>query len=200
MIILPKQNLSQAADYLQQGKTVIFPTATSYGLGCDATNQLAVDKIFQIKQRSTDKPLLIVVPSLSMAKKYIIWDELTEQLANKYWPGVLTIIANKKLLSADNLAKGVVSKENTIAIRVTNHPVPLSLSLHLDKPIVATSANLSGGVNIYDSKDINNIFSSQNVSPDALLDYGQLSFNQPSTMVRIANGKIEILRQGGQKV
>jgi len=83
----------EAIKYLKNGKTIIFPTETSYGLGCDATNQEAVDKIFKIKGRRGDKPLLVVVPTVEMAREWLEWTPLVEKLAEKYWPGALTIVS-----------------------------------------------------------------------------------------------------------
>ena len=92
MIILTEQNLFEAVEYLKAGKTIVFPTETSYGLGCDAANQEAVNKIFKIKGRKSDKPLLVVVPTIEMAKKYLVWNNLLEDLASRYWPGPLTLV------------------------------------------------------------------------------------------------------------
>ena len=85
-------NKEEALEYLESGKTVVFPTETSYGLGCDATNQSAVDMIFKIKGRKSDKPLLVVVPTIEMAKEYIEWSSLLEKLSKLYWPGALTVV------------------------------------------------------------------------------------------------------------
>ena len=92
MRIINQENLSEAVVALQAGQTLIFPTETSYGLGCDSANQEAVNKIFSIKQRRSDKPLLVVVPSIEMAKKYLVWNDLLEDLAGKFWPGPLTVV------------------------------------------------------------------------------------------------------------
>ena len=87
MKIINRENISEAVGQIVEGKVIVFPSETSYGLSCDATNQEAVDKIFKIKGRPSDKPLLIVVPSVEMAKKYLEWNEQIDELAKKYWPG-----------------------------------------------------------------------------------------------------------------
>jgi len=94
MKILTECNLAQIVVELLNGKTVVFPTETSYGLGCDATNQEAVDRIFKIKERRGDKPLLVVVPTVAMAKKYLVWNNLLEKIASKYWPGAVTVVGS----------------------------------------------------------------------------------------------------------
>lgn len=188
MKILKQNQLDKAVEYLKQGKTIVFPTETSYGLGCDATNHDAVNKIFKIKGRKNDKPLLVVVPTVEMAKKYLIWNDLLDELAGKYWPGPLTVVGN-----GHGLAVGVVASDNTIAVRVTNHPIAKFLSEKLGLPVVATSANLADAGDIYDSKKIE-------VKSDILIDGGVLPQNPPTTIVSVVNDDLKILRQGALKI
>lgn len=230
MKILTKNHLDEAVEFLKEGKTLVFPTETSYGLGCDATNQEAVDKIFKIKGRRSDKPLLVVVPSVEMAKKYLFWNDLLQGLADKYWPGPLTIVGeyNKGRVSNDatrhdsaeskTLAMGVVAADNTIAVRVTDFPLTKFLSEKLGRPLVATSANLADAGNIYDIKKIKEIFSEKPASrptaqpfgtaapsnsagrPDIIIDGGDLPQNPSTTIVSVINNNLTILRQGQIKI
>jgi len=85
MIILKKENIKEIVNALKQGKVLVFPTETSYGMGCDATNQESVERIFQIKNRTKEKPLLVVVDSIQKAKKYLKWNETIEKISKKYW-------------------------------------------------------------------------------------------------------------------
>jgi L-threonylcarbamoyladenylate synthase len=198
MRILKECNLSEVVVELLEGKTIIFPTETSYGLGCDATNQQAVDAIFKIKERIGDKPLLAVVPTVAMARKYIAWNDTIEQIASKYWPGSLTIVG--KSLSNSGLALGVVSNQGTVAVRVTAHPVVKFLSESLGKPIVATSGNISGAGDIYTATDAEAMFTDRSDQPDLILDFGQLPKNLPTTLVDATGDEIKILRQGELRV
>ncbi len=198
MKTLKECNLSEVVVELLAGKTLIFPTETSYGLGCDATNQQAVDKIFKIKARDESKSLLVVVSTIEMAKKYLVWNDVLEELAKKYWPGPLTIVGNYKLDSG--LAQGVVSKNNTVAVRVTSHPIVKFLSESLGKPIVATSGNVSGAGDIYNAKDAESMFLGKTNQPDIILDFGQLPINLPTTIVDATEDEIKILRQGELKI
>ncbi len=194
MKIINPDNLSEVVVALQEGQAVVFPTETSYGLGCDASNQEAVDKIFSIKQRRSDKPLLVVVPDIEMAKKYLVWNDLLEDLSKKYWPGPLTVVGeyNKK----ENLAIGVVAADNTIAVRVTDFPLTKSLSEKLGRPLVATSANIADAGDIYDSQQVLAMFSAKEAKPDILVDGGELPQNPPTTIVSVINNNLKILRQG----
>ena len=98
------------------------------------------------------------------------------------------------------LANGVVSDAGTLAVRVTAHPVVKFLSEKLGRPLVATSANIAGAGEIYDSQKLVKVFSTRAVQPDALVDNGLLPHHLPTTLVRIRQGKLEILRQGEVKI
>lgn len=190
-------NLAQLVVDLLNGQTLVFPTETSYGLGCDATNQESVDKIFKIKGRSDDKPLLIVVPSVAEAKKYLAWNETLEQLASNYWPGALTVVGEYK---GGGLAKGVVAKDNTVAVRVSKHPLIKSITEKMGRPLVATSANLAGLPSLYNAEEISKIFAAQDIKPDIILNYGILPVRPATTLVSVVGGKLNVLRQGELKV
>jgi len=198
MKIIDQENLAEAVEALQNGRTIIFPTETSYGLGCDAANQEAVDKIFKIKGRKSDKPLLVVVPSVEMAKKYLVWNDLLEDLSKKYWPGPLTIVGeyNKK----ENLAAGVVAFDNTIAVRVTDFQLTKFLSTELGGPLVATSANLADTGDVYRSEQAVVMFSDKEAKPDILISGGELPHNPPTTIVSVVKNNLQILRQGQTKI
>lgn len=193
MKIMTECNLAQIVSEILNGKVLVFPTETSYGLGCDATNQESVDKIFKIKGRTDDKPLLIVVDSIESAKKYLRWNEMLEKLAQKYWPGSLTIVGE---YIGGNLAKGVVSKDNTIAVRVSDFSFLKSITQKIQKPLVATSANLAGEPSLFDPREIVKVFSEKENQPDLILNYGVLPKSEPTTLVSIVGDKIKILRRG----
>ena len=198
MKILKECNLSEAVVELLAGKTMIFPTETSYGLGCDATSQAAADAIFKIKGRSDDKPLLVVVPNVAMAKEYLVWNKAIDVLANTYWPGPLTVVGLVKENSG--LAKGVVSTLGTVAVRVSPHPIVKFLTESLGKPLVATSANISGAANIYSGTEAEAVFSNSSHQPDIILDGGVLPPVPPTTLVDATGDEIKILRQGELKI
>ncbi len=216
MKILSECNLSEIVFEILNGKTLVFPTETSYGLGCDATNQSAVDKIFKIKGRKSDKPLLVVVPTVEMAKKFLVWNDTLDELSKKYWPGALTIVGevlplsnsllcegerDATLASAEEragrgLARGVIANDNTVAIRVTSLPLLVSITEKIGRPLVATSANISDAGEIYDAEKIYQTFESRPDQPDFILNYGTLPVHPPTTIIRVNHDKIEVLRQG----
>ncbi len=192
MIVI--KDKKQALNLLLQGKVLVLPSETSYGISCVANNQKAVDKIFAIKKRDKNKSLLIVVPTIMMAKKYLLWNKLLRELAKNYWPGILTIISEIK---KNDLAKGVVSDKKTLALRVTNQPILKYLSSKLSYPLVSTSANISGQEAIYDVNAIVELFEKRKIKPDAILDCGRLPKNKASTIVSVVGDELIVVRQGG---
>ncbi len=201
MKIFQKQEFDKIIVALKKDETMVFPTETSYGLGCDATNQAAVDKVFKIKGRPADKPLLVLASDIKMAKKYLLWDGTVEKVAGKYWPGALTIVANyERPFWGKGLARGVVAADNTVAARVTADEWLNKLVKKYGRPIVATSANISGADNVYDIKEIESQFTDKEFQPDILVDGGVLLKRSPTTLVSVADDKIKILRQGEVKI
>lgn len=208
MRVLTECNLAQIVVDILAGKTIVFPTETSYGLGCDATNQQAVDHIFEIKGRWNEKPLLVVVPTVEAAKKYLAWNELLDTIASRYWPpyiqasggkpGPVTVVgeANANV----GLARGVVSKENTLAVRVTADPLLRSITEKLGRPLVATSANVAAGGDCYSAEAVVEQLQNQTVQPDIILDRGEIPHRPPTTIVSVVNNVFKLIRQGEQQV
>ncbi len=193
MNIMSECNIALIVSEILNGKVLVFPTETSYGLGCDATNQESVDRIFKIKGRTDDKPLLVVVDSIESAKKYLHWNESLEKLSQKFWPGPLTVVGE---YIGGNLAKGVVGANNTIAVRVSAYPLIQSITQKIQRPLVATSANIAGEPSLFNSAEIVKVFENKNNQPDIVLNYGVLPGSVPTTLVSIVDNKIKILRQG----
>jgi len=203
-------NFSDVVAALKNGKTIVYPTETCYGLGCDARNNEAVEKVVKIKQRQENKPMLVVVPDAAMALEYLEWSPKLQELADKYWftrcsppamgradgdePGALTIVARAK--ENCGLAAGVVAKDGTVAFRVTSHSVAARLGRELGAPLVSTSANIAGQEPSYKVEDIIKMFSNAVDQPDIIIDAGELPRRAPSTIVRVMDGRVEVLRQG----
>jgi len=186
-------NLEQLVELIKQGKTFVYPTETCYGLGADVFNSEAVKKIFKIKKRQEEKSVLILVSDLSMIIDYIEWDEQLNLLAEKYWPGALTLVTKVK---KNIFSPGVVASDDTIAFRISAHPLVKEICQKLGGPIVSTSANISLEKSPYTIDEIKTMFSGNIEKPDFIIDAGDLPFNSPSTIVSVLDGKINILRQG----
>ncbi|MEE3998860.1 L-threonylcarbamoyladenylate synthase [Tenacibaculum sp. FZY0031] len=127
-------------NYLLNGKTILYPTDTVWGLGCDATNESAVKKIYQLKNREESKSLIILVASIEMLQKHVgnIPEKALEILKTSVKP--TTIIYN----NPKELAANAIAVDDTIAIRIPKDPFCIQLIKEFGKPIVSTSANVSG--------------------------------------------------------
>jgi len=181
-----KDIIRRVAVSIKKGGVVVYPTETCYGLGTDATNPEAVEKIRRIKGRSTGKPISIIVPDLKTMEKYgRITDEI-KFLAKKFLPGPLTIITHKK----DTIPDILNPKE--IAFRVPSHPVAYLLTKEAKIPITATSANISGLPSIYKISDVVDTFDGK---VDIILDCGDLPIVKPSTIIDVKNSP-RIIREG----
>jgi L-threonylcarbamoyladenylate synthase len=196
MQIIKQENLNvdEVVEILKQGKIIVYPTETVYGLGCDATNQEAVDKVFKIKQRQQNKPLLMVVNDVNMITEYVDWNEKLEELGQKYWPGALTVVTQAK--SDCNLVRGVLAEDGTVAFRITEHHLASEITEKLDKPLVSTSANITAQESSYDVESVVRMFENQEFQPDIIIDVGELPHRSPSTIVRVTGDRVEVLRQG----
>ena len=137
---IDKNELKKQAELLKEGKTVIFPTETVYGLGANALNENSVKKIFVAKGRPQDNPLIVHVSSKDVSGLVKKVPEVAEKLINKFWPGPLTIILEKK----DIIPNVTSANLNTIGIRMPNSEIALKLIELSEKPIAAPSANISG--------------------------------------------------------
>lgn len=189
-----ESSISEIVDALKQGKSIVYPTETCYGLGCDATNVDAVARIFDIKKRQKDKPVLVVAGDIALMREYIEWNETLQQLADRYWPGPLTVVADVNLENI--LPAGVVGDDGTVAFRITNHPLAARLSEELGGPIVSTSANIASLESPYDIESVLHMFQDVDDQPDMVIDAGTLPHHSPSTIVRVEDGDITVLRQG----
>ena len=187
-----KSSYQQAVDILRNGGVVAFPTETVYGLGALATDEQAVQKIFEAKGRPSDNPLIVHIGNKEEVKKYasVITSE-AEKLMDAFWPGPLTLIFNKiPGIIAANVTPGV----ETVGIRMPDHPVALQLLRELGQPLAAPSANRSGKPSptaaIHVEKDL------QGLIP-LILDGGQTGVGLESTVIDMTTTPPVILRPGG---
>jgi L-threonylcarbamoyladenylate synthase len=194
VIIGKNVNISEIVAYLKEGRTLVYPTETCYGLGCDAGNQLAVDAVFDIKKRQRDKSMLVVAPSVSMMMEYVVWSRVLQRIADTYWPGPLSVVANVR--EDCELAAGVIGNDGTVAFRVSSHPVVKQLTQGLERPLVSTSANIATQESPYDILNVLGMFEGQKYKPDIIIDAGTLPHKCPSTVVKVEGEKVVVLRQG----
>ncbi len=186
------QKLSKIAQEMKNGKIVIFPTETVYGIGTNAFDERACEKIFKIKERPNEKPLIVLISDFSML--YSMVDEINiieQKLIDRFWPGPLTIIFKRK--KDCNLSNVVTANQDTIGIRMTSGKIARLLIQESGVPIVAPSANLSGRS---DGSKINQIYQELRKKVDYIIDCGDIVDMVPSTIVQVMDSKIQILRRG----
>jgi len=189
-------NIEQIVKHIKKGGLVVYPTETSYGLGADATNEVAVRKIFAIKKRSSEKSLPMIVGSLRQAEKFVRFSSVARRLGHRYWPGPLTLVLPIK--SGVNLAIGVRfhgTVHGTAAVRVSSHPIARAIVQRLGRPLVSTSANISGKIPCYSIATCKKQFG-RRAKDIIFVDGGRLKKQPPSTIVSVIGKKITVIRQG----
>lgn len=187
--------ISSAEKILTASGVIVYPTETSYGLGCAATDKQAVDKLYKLKKLPDDKPSILVVASLAMAEEYGVFSEIAKQLAKKYWPGPLTLVMPAK--SDNGLVFNLINQANqTVGLRWSSYMMTEDLSRAIKQPIVSTSANLSGQSDTYSLTEVELRFKNSIDQIDLMIDGGILPDVKPSTVVQVIDQKIEVLRQG----
>jgi len=184
-----QREIEKGASILKKGGVIAFPTDTVYGLGADAFNSIAVERIYEIKDRSKSHrfPLLIAdVKQLTALAEPI--PELGWFLANRFWPGGVTLVLSKKDSMPAYLASG-----STIAVRVPNHPACLILLEHLARPLIGTSANISGQPPALTADQVRQQLGEK---IDLIIDGGKCPGGKESTVLDITREPPVVLRQG----
>lgn len=186
------QDLDRAAQLLEDGGLVSFPTETVYGLGADARQGRAVADIFAAKNRPSFNPLIVHVADLDHARRHahIVGD--AERLAQAFWPGPLTLVV--PLVETHGLSELVTAGLPTVGIRMPDHPVAQGILRALDGPIAAPSANPSGRISPTTAQ---HVLSGLSGRIDAVIDAGPCDVGLESTIVGFENGAPVLLRPGG---
>lgn len=187
-------DITVAVQYLNQGLTVGIPTETVYGLAANALNEDAVISIFKIKNRPFFDPLIIHVPDIEHARKYVKEiPEKAERLAMEFWPGPLTLLLKKNYRVPDIVTSG----SDLVAIRVPKHPITLELLRQIDFPLAAPSANPFGYISPTNAEHVENQLG-EKVS--YILDGGSSDVGLESTIVNCTTDSIQISRLGGLSI
>jgi L-threonylcarbamoyladenylate synthase len=182
--------IREAADILRRGGVVAFPTETVYGLGADALNPHAVEKVFAAKGRPTDNPLIVHLAGVEKIEEYV--DDIPPialRLADAFWPGPLTLVMKRSILVSDLVTAGL----HTVGVRVPNHPVALALLREFGEGIVAPSANLSGRPSPTTAQHVEADLGGR---IEMILDAGATDFGVESTVLDITQTPPVILRFG----
>jgi L-threonylcarbamoyladenylate synthase len=182
-------DIEEGVGILKKGGVIAFPTDTVYGLGADAFNSTAVERIYEIKDRSKSHrfPLLVAdVKQLAALAEPI--PELAWFLAAQFWPGGITLVLSKRDSLPAHLASG-----STIAVRIPNHPTSLTLLELLAKPLIGTSANISGQPPALTADEVRQQLAGR---IDLIIDGGRCPGGKQSTVLDITREPPVVLRQG----
>ena len=182
-------DLDKLVEIINDSGIAIVPTDTVYGIIGNALDEAVVHKVYEVKKRDYSKPLILMVSGIDMLKRYVeSINELELKLIEKYWPGKLSILFKKN----DNISDLVTSGSEYVGIRYPDNKELIELMNKLDKPLISTSCNISSK-EVITSIDMLEEDISKYVS--YIYDGGVLS-NESSTIVRVVNDKIEIIREG----
>lgn len=184
--------LAEAARVLKMGGAIVYPTDTVYGLGCDATNTEAVERVFKIKKRPKTKAVPMIIKDMAMAKKYAWFDSRVERVLDQLWPGPITVVLKKRF----NLPDAVTAGKMTLGMRIPDYKLVNYLVEAVDIPLVATSANISNQQSSHRISEVLRQFEKSFPQPDLILEAGNLAGSEPPTVLDLSESKPKIIRIG----
>lgn len=181
------RKLQRAIDVLQRGGVIAYPTDTVYGLGCDLMNKGAIERLYQMKGMSRQKNLAFICHDLGDIAKYAVVDNWAYRILKHHLPGAYVFI----LPATREVPKMLLSKQKTVGIRVPDHPVVVALAKELGRPVISTTATGDDGEALIDPAEIRDRYR----GIDLVLDGGAGGV-EPSTVVDLSQGHVEIVREG----
>lgn len=190
MVNIDEQEIINAAKVIKDGGLVLFPTETVYGIGANGLNEQAVKNIFKAKGRASDNPLILHISEAEMLNE-IAEDisELEYKLMDAFWPGPFTIVLNK----TDIVPTVVTGGLDTVAVRMPRNKIANRLIHYAGVPIAAPSANISGKPS---GTCVEDVYDELKNSMDYIIDGGKCEVGIESTVVKVENGSVRILRPG----
>lgn len=189
-----ENELDKVVEIINNDGVIIFPTDTVYGIGCNCYNEKAIKKIFDLKGRDYSKPINVLIGSVKEIDELASSiNEKERKLINKYMPGDMTIILKKN----DNVPDLLTANLDSVGVRIPNNNIALEILNRVDFPLGTTSANISGEVAMC---DFNDVVSEFNGKVDVIINGGESEIGVASTIVRVDDDEIKILRQGNLKI
>ncbi|QKQ97966.1 threonylcarbamoyl-AMP synthase [Candidatus Nanohaloarchaea archaeon] len=179
-----EKQVEEAKEVIREGGIVVFPTETAYGIAADATDRVAIEKVYEAKKRPRSKGLTAIVDSIDTAEKYADLSDEERKVIREFMPGPLTLIADRKDTVPDNL-------NEDFAFRISSGEIADRLSEV--GPITATSANISGHDTPYSVDDISEELLEK---VDYVIDAGELDSGPTSTIAAVSDGEVEVFREG----
>jgi L-threonylcarbamoyladenylate synthase len=189
--VIPEHSyIESVADILRQGGVIGYPTETIYGIGCNALNSVAVERIYQLKNRDRRKAMILIAgDTVQVSELVTSIPEAAEKLIENFWPGPLTIVFE----ASSRLKEFAFGKSKTIAIRIPDSVICLELLKETGFPIVSTSANISGAPASTSAEQVEKFFGDQ---LEVIIDGGPSVDGVPSTVVDITKSPARVVREG----
>ncbi|QSH39509.1 threonylcarbamoyl-AMP synthase [Candidatus Kaiserbacteria bacterium] len=184
--------IDEAAEAVRDGKLIVFPTDTVYGIGCDPFDEKAIEALYAAKQRPDEKNIPILIDSIETAEALGEITSKCKELMEKHWPGALTIVAHAKT----EFPMGVLKSNGTIALRMPNHEDLLELITNVGGVLAATSANISGKPAILSYDEAYATFSEK----AAVILPGATKKKEGSTIIDCTTDECKVLREGPVKI
>ena len=182
--------IARAAELLREGQVVAFPTETVYGLGADATSPEAVQRIYEAKGRPAHNPIIVHVADVAAARRLAApWPAVADELADRWWPGPLTLVVRKSPAIPDIVTAG----QPTVALRVPAHPVAQAILRAARIPLAAPSANLSGRTSPTQARHVEKSLAGR---VPLIIDGGPTDIGIESTVVDLSGPVPRLLRPG----
>jgi L-threonylcarbamoyladenylate synthase len=186
----PPEDFEKALAALTRGDVIVFPTETLYGLGADALNGQAVEKVFQLKGRDPNNPIPVIVADPAMVEVLVAAIPATAKaLMQRFWPGPLTLV----LPARSGIPAPLVNAAGGVGVRISSQPIATQLAASLGRPLTATSANPSGKEPARTVAEARNYFSE---TIEIFLDGGELESKTGSTVAEVLDSGIRIIREG----
>jgi L-threonylcarbamoyladenylate synthase len=183
-------NLGHVIASLKRGDVIVFPTETVYGLGADALNPAAVEKVFQLKGRNPQIPIPVIVADRAMLKGLVEKiPPIARMLMEQFWPGPLTLV----LPAASGTPKLLLNRTGGVGVRISSQHIATQLARELGRPLTATSANPSGQQAASTIEQAQNYFAGD---IGIFLDGGQLPSKTGSSVIEVIDGGLKIIREG----
>lgn len=183
-------DFNQAIASLKRGDVIVFPTETVYGLGADALNPVAVERVFQLKGRNPDTPIPVIVANQAMLKDLV--EEIppiANNLIEQFWPGPLTLV----LPAAPGIPRQLLNRRGGVGVRISSQVIATQLARELGRPLTATSANPSGRPAAATIEQAQDYFAGE---IEIFIDGGKLPSKTGSSVVEVIDSRIKIIREG----
>jgi L-threonylcarbamoyladenylate synthase len=185
-----RNGVDRARHIILSGGIVAFPTESFYGLAVNASDENAIGRLFKIKKRMDNMPVLVLIPSLEYLKGYVAdVPEIALRLIGRFWPGGLTLLFK----AGSGISPLLTADTRKIGVRISSHPLAAALARAVDSPITGTSANISGKPGCVTAKEV---YSSLGRDVDLILDGGETKGGKGSTILDVTVDPPEIIREG----